>query len=95
MITRTGESPSPTLRYLCDDAKEVAPRSLRANAPSVHRDYRAAAAPPSADLTPDPLTPEGRCEQMIKWNYRATRVALVLGAIAAFAIASGAQTKWS
>ena len=31
---------------------------------------------------------------MIKWNYRATRVALVLGAIAAFAIASGAQTKW-
>ena len=32
---------------------------------------------------------------MIKWNYRATRVALVLGAIAAFAIASGAQTKWS
>jgi hypothetical protein len=43
---------------------------------------------------PDPLTPEGRCELMIKWNYRATRVALVLGAIAAFAIASGAQTKW-
>jgi hypothetical protein len=32
---------------------------------------------------------------MIKWNYRATRVALVLGAIAAFAIASGAQTKWA
>jgi hypothetical protein len=31
---------------------------------------------------------------MIKWNYRATRIALALGAIAAFAIASGANTKW-
>jgi hypothetical protein len=31
---------------------------------------------------------------MIKWNYRATRIALALGAIAAFAVASGAQTKW-
>jgi hypothetical protein len=31
---------------------------------------------------------------MIKWNYRATRIALVLGAIAAFAVASGASTKW-
>jgi len=31
---------------------------------------------------------------MIKWNYRATRIALVLGAIAAFAISSGANTKW-
>jgi hypothetical protein len=32
---------------------------------------------------------------MIKWNYRATRVALALGAIAAFALASGAQFKWT
>jgi hypothetical protein len=32
---------------------------------------------------------------MIKWNYRTTRVALVLGAIAAYAVASGAATKWS
>jgi hypothetical protein len=32
---------------------------------------------------------------MIKWNYRATRIALVLGAITAYAVASGAATKWS
>jgi hypothetical protein len=32
---------------------------------------------------------------MIKWNYRVTRIALVLGAIAAFAISSGANTKWT
>ena len=31
---------------------------------------------------------------MIKWNYSTTRVALALGAIAAFALASGAQLKW-
>jgi len=36
---------------------------------------------------------EGRCP-MIKWNYRATRVALVLSAIAAYAVASGAAVKW-
>jgi hypothetical protein len=32
---------------------------------------------------------------MIKWNYRVARVALALGAIAAFALASGAQAKWN
>jgi hypothetical protein len=31
---------------------------------------------------------------MIKWNYRATRIALVLGAVAAFAVSAGANTKW-
>jgi len=31
---------------------------------------------------------------MIKWNHRTMRIALVLGAIAAFAVSSGAQTKW-
>jgi hypothetical protein len=31
---------------------------------------------------------------MIKWNYRATRVALVLSALAAYAVASGAGVKW-
>jgi hypothetical protein len=37
---------------------------------------------------------EGGAKHMIKWNYRTTRIALVLGAIAAFAVSSGAQTKW-
>ena len=37
---------------------------------------------------------KGGAKHMIKWNYRATRIALVLGAIAAFAVASGASTKW-
>jgi len=37
---------------------------------------------------------EGGAKYMIKWNYRTTRIALVLGAIAAFAVSSGAQTKW-
>ena len=31
---------------------------------------------------------------MIKWNYRVTRVALALGAVAAFALASAANIKW-
>jgi hypothetical protein len=31
---------------------------------------------------------------MIKWNYRAVRVVLALGAIASFVIASGAGTRW-
>jgi hypothetical protein len=37
---------------------------------------------------------EGGATHMIKWNYRTTRIALVLGAIAAFAVSSGAQLKW-
>jgi hypothetical protein len=32
---------------------------------------------------------------MIKWNYRATRVALVLAAIAAYAVAGGAGLRWN
>jgi hypothetical protein len=32
---------------------------------------------------------------MIKWNYRTMRIALVLGAIAAFAVSAGANTKWA
>ena len=94
MIPRTGESPSPALRYLCVKRR----RTLRD--PSGQTLPRCIAILPGgggslpSSLTPNPLTPEGRCELMIKWNYRATRVALVLGAIAAFAIASGAQTKW-
>jgi hypothetical protein len=31
---------------------------------------------------------------MIKWNHATVRVALVLGAIASFAIASGAGMRW-
>lgn len=94
MITRTGESPSPALRYLCDSEggrSAIPPGKRSLGTPRLP----GCGGSSSADLTPDPLTPEGRCEQMIKWNYRATRVALVLGAIAAFAIASGAQTKWN
>ena len=93
MITRTGESPSPALRYLCDSegGRSAIPPGKRSLGSSRFTGLR--------QLLPSrfdagSLTPEGRCELMIKWNYRATRVALVLGAIAAFAIASGAQTKW-
>jgi len=56
----------------------------------MHRPGRAA----PVLLTRAPRPCERRCEEMIKWNYRATRVALVLGALAAFAVSSGAQTKW-
>lgn len=31
---------------------------------------------------------------MIKWQVRATRLVLTLGAIAAFAVASGAGQRW-
>jgi hypothetical protein len=31
---------------------------------------------------------------MIRWNTRYTRVAMVLGALASLAIASGAGTRW-
>jgi hypothetical protein len=31
---------------------------------------------------------------MIKWNYPALRVALALGAIASFVVASGAGIRW-
>jgi len=48
----------------------------------------------SSAKRPVSLTPKGGAKHMIKWNFRATRIALALGAIAAFAIASGAQTKW-
>jgi hypothetical protein len=37
---------------------------------------------------------EGGAKHMIKWNYRATRIALVLGAVAAFAVSAGANAKW-
>ena len=62
-------------------------------APSVHRKYRARRSLPGGNL-PVPLSLKGGAKHMIKWNYRATRIALVLGAIAAFAVASGASTKW-
>jgi hypothetical protein len=32
---------------------------------------------------------------MIRWNPRLARVAIVLGALASLAIASGAGTRWS
>jgi hypothetical protein len=32
---------------------------------------------------------------VIKWNHRSYRAALVLAAIAAYAVASGATMKWS
>jgi hypothetical protein len=32
---------------------------------------------------------------MIRWNARSTRVAMILGALASLAIASGAGTRWS
>ncbi len=32
---------------------------------------------------------------MIKWNLRAVRVALALGALASFVLAAGASLKWS
>jgi hypothetical protein len=32
---------------------------------------------------------------MIRWRYRLVRVALVLGALAAFAIGSGAGARWA
>jgi hypothetical protein len=32
---------------------------------------------------------------MIKWNHRTLRAALVLAAIAAYAVSAGATMKWS
>ena len=32
---------------------------------------------------------------MIKWNNRAIRIALALGAVASFVVASGASAKWN
>jgi hypothetical protein len=46
----------------------------------------------SSALTPP--APKGGAH-MIKWNYPALRVVLALGAIASFAIASGAGMRWS
>ena len=66
-------------------------------APPVHRMYWAAGLAPM--LTIFRCTPlscwEGGAKNMIKWNYRTMRIALVLGAIAAFAVSAGANTKWA
>lgn len=32
---------------------------------------------------------------MIKWNHRVFKIGVTLGAMAAFAVASGAGTRWT
>jgi hypothetical protein len=76
------------------DAPEAPTEAL--SLPQVHRTYWAPIEGSEVeDFCRNPaLCLEGGAKHMIKWNYRTMRIALVLGAIAAFAVSSGAQTKW-
>jgi hypothetical protein len=89
-----GESASPGVRYHVMDAPEAPAEAL--SLPQVHRTYWAPTEGSEVeDFCRNPaLCLEGGAKHMIKWNYRTMRIALVLGAIAAFAVSSGAQTKW-
>jgi hypothetical protein len=94
MITRLGESPSPTLRYHVMDAKEGTPQTSGKRSPGAPQRTGCGGSLLSERFRRVPLIRREVRNTMIKWNYRVTRIALALGAIAAFAIASGAQTKW-
>ncbi len=89
-----GESASPCVGYYVIDASEAPPW------PSPLPRYTARTGPQvdGSDATIFRCTPlscwEGGANNMIKWNYRTMRIALVLGSIAAFAVSAGANTKW-
>jgi hypothetical protein len=49
----------------------------------------------SRPVWPDQRRKTARRLEMIRWKARSARVALVLGALASLAIASGAGTRWA